>query len=186
MGKLYLRLISCAIVFSMYILGLGSAHARQNVKAVLDTASKTKPATTKISDTRADQPAFLKYGIKVNVVPFKPKPVQVKSAPTSSSTVSVNNLKKDDDGEKVLNNVKVYPNPVADQINLTYNVNKDSNVIIKIMDLLGNEVITLFNQRISAGEQTNSFSLSSRLNSGFYFIRMIVGTETVIKRISVL
>ncbi|MDB5013770.1 MAG: hypothetical protein JWQ25_1972 [Daejeonella sp.] len=181
MGNPYLRLISCAIVFSMTMLGLSSVHAHQYVKPLVDTASKPK-STAKISDTRSDKPAFLKYGIKVNVIPFKP--IQVKTISTSTSSTS--NLKKDDDSDKILNNVKVFPNPVADQLNLTYNINKDSNVIIKIMDLLGNEVITLLNQRISAGEQANSFSLSSRLNSGFYFIRFIVGTETVIKRISVL
>ena len=184
MGNLYLRLISCAMVFSMIILGVEAAHARQYPKPLTDTASKQK-SNTKISDTRSDKPAFLKYGIKVNVIPFKPTPVKP-SATTASAVPSNSTAKKDDDTEKILNNVKVFPNPVADQLNLTYNINKDSNVTIKIMDLLGNEVITLLNQRISAGEQANSFSLSSRLNSGFYFIRFIVGTETVIKRISVL
>lgn len=183
MGNLYLRLISCAFTFSVIMLGLNSAHAHLYEKPLVDTASKPK-STAKISDTRSDKPAFLKYGIRVNVIPFKP--LQVKTVSTSTSTTSTSNVKKEDDGEKILNNVKVFPNPVADQLNLTYNINKDSNVIIKIMDLLGNEVITLLNQRISAGEQTNSFNLSSRLNSGFYFIRFIVGTETVIKRISVL
>ena len=181
MGNLYLRLISCAFAFSMILLGSVHAHAHQFIKPPIDTASKTK-SNAKISDTRTDKPSFLKYGIKVNVIPFKP--IQVKTV--SASTLTPSAIKKDDDGEKILNNVKVFPNPVADQLNLTYNINKDSNVIIKIMDLLGNEVITLLNQRISAGEQTNSFSLSSRLNSGFYFIRFIVGNETVIKRISVL
>ena len=91
-----------------------------------------------------------------------------------------------DEDNKVLNNVKVYPNPVTEQLNLTFLVNKDSNVTIMIMDVLGNEVATLFSERLQAGQQNHSFNIASKLSSGFYFVRLIVGTETVIKRISVL
>ncbi|PIG99626.1 hypothetical protein CS542_05140 [Pedobacter sp. IW39] len=35
------------------------------------------------------------------------------------------------------------------------------------MDLLGNEVVTLSNERLSAGEQTKTFTIPNRLNSGF-------------------
>jgi hypothetical protein len=55
------------------------------------------------------------------------------------------------------------------------------------MDILGNEITTLLSQRLSAGEQSNSFPISSSLSSGYYFIRfMVAGGQPVIKRISVL
>jgi hypothetical protein len=54
------------------------------------------------------------------------------------------------------------------------------------MDVLGNEISTLLSQRLQAGEQLNSFPIASSLNSGYYFIRVIVGNETIVKRISVL
>lgn len=131
----------------------------------------------KITDTRPDKPAALQKGIGIKVVPFKPIPVK--------TTNLGNNALKSLASDKVLNNVKVYPNPVEDQLNLTYQVSKEANVTIKIMDVLGNEVVTLLSQRQSAGEKISSFDISSRLTSGFYFIRFIVGKETVVKRISV-
>lgn len=184
----YLQLRAVFLVIFCIILLNGSfVQANQYKISIRDTTKSTTKITTntknatKITDTRSDKPSYLKNGVKVNFIPFKPNAdkfiVKTPQAPI---------LPRDDDSNKILNNVKVYPNPVSDQLNLTYNVNKDSNVTIKIMDVLGNEITTLLSQHMSAGEQNNSFSISSRLNTGFYFIRLIVGTETVIKRISVL
>lgn len=88
--------------------------------------------------------------------------------------------------DKILSVLKVYPNPVDDQINLTVRLERESNLSIKIMDLLGNEVVTLSNERLSAGEQTKTFTIPNRLNSGIYFLRFVAGSETVVKRISIL
>jgi len=103
--------------------------------------------------------------------------------PAVISTTKINVYKTDD---KLLNNVQVYPNPVTDQINLKYEITRSANVTIKIMDVLGNDIITLFSQRVEPGEKTFNYSLSSKLNRGFYFVRVIAGNESVIKRISVL
>ena len=88
--------------------------------------------------------------------------------------------------DKVLSVLRVYPNPVDDQINLTVKLERESLVSIKIMDLLGNEVVTLSTERLSAGEQTKTFTIPNKLNSGIYFLRFVTGSETVVKRISVL
>jgi hypothetical protein len=88
--------------------------------------------------------------------------------------------------DKVLSVLRVYPNPVDDQINLTIRLERESTVSIKIMDLLGNEVVTLSTERLSAGEQTKTFTIPNKLNSGIYFLRFVTGSETVVKRISVL
>ncbi len=85
-----------------------------------------------------------------------------------------------------IDNVKIYPNPVSTYLNLKYTLSKDNLVTIKIVDILGKEVITLLSQKLSAGEQSSSFNLTSKLNSGLYFVRIVAGSESVIKRISVL
>ncbi len=147
--------------------------------AVTDTSKVIKATiSTKITDTRLNKPAYLKNGVMVDFVPFKPAKDKV------FGNHSAVKIPKEND--KILNNVKVYPNPVSDQLNLSYYINKDSNVTIKIMDVLGNEITTLFTERLSAGDQANSFNIASRLNSGFYFIRVSVGSEIITKRISVL
>lgn len=88
--------------------------------------------------------------------------------------------------EKILSVLKVYPNPVDDQVNLILRIDKESNLSVKIMDLLGNEVVTLTNERIQPGEQTKNYTIPNRLNTGIYFLKISAGPETVVKRISVL
>jgi hypothetical protein len=99
------------------------------------------------------------------------------------STVKLNVSKPDD---KLLSGVEVYPNPITDQINMRYFVSRNTNVTIKMVDVLGNDIRTLFSQRLEPGEQTHTFQVWNTLNKGFYFIRVIAGTESVIKRISIL
>lgn len=135
---------------------------------------------TKITDTRKEKPVFLKTNLKMAVEPFKPAPIK-----TTQSTPS-NNNRPHSQTDKILTNVKVYPNPVAEQLNVSFHLSKEVVMTIKIMDFLGNEVGTLSNQRVGTGEQNASFNIGSRFNSGLYFLRFIAGNETVIKRISIL
>ena len=88
--------------------------------------------------------------------------------------------------DKILSVLRIFPNPVDDQINFILRLERESVVSIKIMDLLGNEVVTLANERLSAGEQTKTFTIPNKLNSGIYFLRFVAGSETIVKRISVL
>ncbi|NGF58086.1 T9SS type A sorting domain-containing protein [Parapedobacter sp. SGR-10] len=92
---------------------------------------------------------------------------------------------KDDDAEKNITNVKVMYNPVAEQINVNFKLSKESTVVIKLMDALGNEVLNLSNSNLDAGAQSLSFDTESKVSAGFYFIKLTSGTETVIKRLSI-
>jgi hypothetical protein len=181
MRNIYLRLLGLFIIIGgMLVSGHSDVFAAAHL-TVADTSKIIKVTiSTKITDTRLNKPAYLKNGVMVNFVPFKPSKDKLFSgSPVPGSVRTV-------DSDKILNNVKVYPNPVSDQLNLSYFLNKDSNVTIKIMDVLGNEITTLFTERLLAGDQANSFNIASRLNSGFYFIRVSVGGEVITKRISVL
>lgn len=91
----------------------------------------------------------------------------------------------DQDSEKLINNVKVFYNPVAEQITLNFTLSQQNTVVIKVMDALGNEVLNLMNGRLDAGLQSLSFDTDGKLTAGFYFVRVSSGTETVVKRISV-
>lgn len=153
------------------------------VSEVIDSI-KRSPAKniSKITDTRPGKPSEIK-AVKINITPFKPS---IKTIPSSSTSQPSKTTGTFSDG-KVLGNVKVFPNPVEGYLNLSYFVTKDANVTIKIMDVLGNEISTLLSQRLPAGEQTNSFNISSSLTSGYYFIRILVaGEKPIVKRISVL
>lgn len=135
----------------------------------VDSTKKSTQKLTKsvIVDTRNDRPKDL----KMNYRPFNP---------------ATFNYKVDQDNNKTISNVKVFPSPISDQINIAFKLNKDIKVTIKIMDALGNEITTLLSQRLSMGEQSHGFMVNGKLNSGYYFIRVMAGTETVVKRIQVL
>jgi len=126
--------------------------------------------------TNKNDKSYLKNGIKVALPPLKPNVTIYSTKLTFQKTES----------DRLVSNVQVYPNPITDQINLRYSVNKNSSVTIKIMDILGNEVMTLFSQRVDPGEQKFTFNLNNKLSSGFYFVRLVAGSESVIKRISIL
>ncbi len=120
--------------------------------------------------------SLFKNGLKTSFPQFRPaQTFVIKPSPTKEAA-----------DDKTLSNVQVYPNPIVDQINLKYTVARNTNVTIKILDVLGNNVATLFSQRVEPGEQKFTYYLNNKLTSGFYFVRIVVGTESVIKRISVL
>lgn len=124
--------------------------------------------------------------IKVTVPSYKPKYntgfIQYSDLVPGSKITSQMPVKQ----ERLLTVLKVFPNPVNDQINIILRLERDSNLSVKIMDLLGNEVVTLSNERIPSGEQTKSYTIPNRLNTGIYFLKIVAGSETVVKRISVL
>lgn len=139
------------------LVGVSHAYAQQKDSVHI---------STKIIDTRNNRPKNL----TVSVTPFTP------FLP----------YKKVGEQAKTISNVQVYPNPISDQINLSFKLGKDIKVSIKIMDALGNEVTTLLSEHLVSGEQNHGFSVNGKLNSGYYFIRLMAGSETIIKRIQVL
>jgi len=117
--------------------------------------------------------SYLKNGLTFSLPPVKPGVI-------SYSKV---NIPKQDD--KLLSDFEIYPNPVTDQLNLKYTLSRNSNVSIKVMDVLGNDILTVLQQRVDLGEQKVSYSVNNKLSRGFYFVRIVAGTESMIKRISV-
>ncbi|HVV53717.1 MAG TPA: T9SS type A sorting domain-containing protein [Mucilaginibacter sp.] len=136
-----------------------------------DTTTNIRIPKPKLIPTRS---SYLKTGLHLALPPLKP-------AATSAQKVNV--IRSDD---KLLTDVQVYPNPVTDEVNIKYTLSRTAIVTVKVIDVLGNDVITLVSPRISSGEQSFSYPLGSKLQRGFYFVRVVAGTESVIKRISVL
>jgi len=137
------------------------------------SAQKTDTSYLRSSKSKSKQ-SFFKNSLHLTLPPLKPAIV---------STTKVNVPRPDD---KLLTNVQIYPNPVSDIINVKYTVSRNTFVNVKVMDVLGNDVMTLFSQRVEPGDQTITYNTNNKLSRGFYFIRIIVGTESINKRISVL
>ena len=74
-----------------------------------------------------------------------------------------------------------YPNPFNPNTTITYSIPKQSNVAIKIFDLLGREVTTLVNEEKSAGNYKVVFN-GSNLSSGVYLYRLYAGNFVSTKK----
>ena len=75
----------------------------------------------------------------------------------------------------------VYPNPAEEVANITFSLDKARMVKVSVNDLLGREVMTLAEQKMSMGEQRIELN-NSTLNPGIYIVRLIIeGTETTRK-----
>jgi len=69
-----------------------------------------------------------------------------------------------------------YPNPFNPATNIRYNLTERGFVVIKVFDVLGNELKTLVNTEQDAGEYLVNFN-ASELPSGVYFYRMQINNS---------
>jgi aminopeptidase N len=67
-----------------------------------------------------------------------------------------------------------YPNPFNNTTTIGFQAKNRERVILKIFDVLGNEISTIYNEDVLAGEYETKFDASS-LGSGVYFYRMYAG-----------
>ena len=72
--------------------------------------------------------------------------------------------------------VRIYPNPFTSSTTFQYALARDSEVSLRIYNLLGREMETLVNQNQEAGEHTVTFD-ASHLDSGIYMYRLKIGSE---------
>ncbi|OAQ42084.1 hypothetical protein A5893_02925 [Pedobacter psychrophilus] len=176
---------------TLFILANSAMIMPSLAKSIFPLADTIINNTLKIKDNRPNRPVF-KNNIPADFDSFMFRMTSLKIGAKNNATQS---LPKSDNKAlstvgleltKPIDNVKVYPNPVSDQLNLSYSLKKQSLVTIKIMDILGNEVAVLMSQKMDAGNQNNKFIIESKLNTGFYFVRIVAGSDSIIKRISVL
>jgi hypothetical protein len=74
-----------------------------------------------------------------------------------------------------------YPNPFNPSTIIKFGVPERSNVLIKIYDILGSEVVTLVNEEMEAGWYQKNFDAYS-YSSGIYLFRMEAGTYISTKK----
>jgi len=117
--------------------------------------------------------------IKGSVQTYRPGNISFNGAsPITSSNTSKS--------IKILTVLKLYPNPVAEQLNINLRLEREAKLTVKITDPLGNEIITLMNEKAPAGEQTRTFTMPNKLNTGIYFVRVVADGDPKTLKISVL
>ncbi len=88
-----------------------------------------------------------------------------------------------DDVNKPSINFSVYPNPTSGQTNVQLNIDRSSDVILKVMDITGRVVFTQ-SSYMTSGEHNIKLDLAS-LSKGVYILSAIAGSSTREKRIVV-
>jgi hypothetical protein len=78
-----------------------------------------------------------------------------------------------------------YPNPFNPTTTINYQLLQDGLVVLKVYDILGREVVTLFNKLEEAGFHSTQFDANG-LTSGIYFYRLQAGQFTEMKKLILL
>jgi hypothetical protein len=74
-----------------------------------------------------------------------------------------------------------YPNPFNPTTKIKYQIPEESEVVIKIYDILGAEVVTLLNDLKKPGTYEVEFN-AQNLSSGTYFYRIVAGEYVEMKK----
>jgi hypothetical protein len=74
-----------------------------------------------------------------------------------------------------------YPNPFNPNTNIRFSIPKEGKVVLKIYDVLGNEVSTYFDTYLKSGIYNVEFD-GAGLSSGVYFYKLIAGDFSETKR----
>lgn len=78
-----------------------------------------------------------------------------------------------------------YPNPFNPSTEISFNVPKSGNVILKVYNLIGQEVKTLVNGMVEAGAHSVKFNAAG-LNSGLYFYKLETESFSQVKKMTLM
>ncbi len=102
---------------------------------------------------------------------------------TIDDTLYINNtVDVDEQGSLLLpdhyNLAQNYPNPFNPVTTIQYSIPQRSSVMLKVYDVLGNEIVTLVNEEKDRGVYSVNFD-ASNLASGIYLYRLQVGDPSI-------
>ncbi|MFN0159525.1 MAG: T9SS type A sorting domain-containing protein, partial [Bacteroidota bacterium] len=140
----------------------------------LDTASFMQTDTTFILGKLR-----LLGQVEIDDVPYLKLPVLFRPVTIAATTYEVESLEDDFEDEEFENGVPVaaklyqnYPNPFNPSTTISFQLLETSQVTVKIFNLLGQEVATLFNnEEFEEGINTVQFD-AAQLSSGVYFYQI--------------
>ena len=94
--------------------------------------------------------------------------------------VSVNT---ENENSKVFSLHQNYPNPFNPSTRIKYSIPQSSEVVIKVFDMLGNEIETLVDEDKQAGDYETTW-YAEKLASGIYFYRLQAGSYAEAKKMA--
>ncbi len=84
-----------------------------------------------------------------------------------------------------INFAEIFPNPIKDKANISFNLDKPENIKIIISDMLGHMVITKDLGLVSVGKNNYKIDIGN-IKSGIYIVEINSGKESIIRKISII
>lgn len=81
--------------------------------------------------------------------------------------------------------VDIFPNPVVDNLHLSFSVADNANTTAEVYSISGQMVKTLFNEDLSAGSFDRSYRLGGELTEGLYLVKLQMNEQVYFKKIMV-
>lgn len=86
--------------------------------------------------------------------------------------------------------LKIYPNPVSEVLNIKFTTEKLCDVKIEVTDMFGSLINTLLDERLSSGTHSISWNIRNKSNQalqqGIYFVKIIKSGKVYIEKINVI
>ena len=82
------------------------------------------------------------------------------------------------------NNWNIYPNPANEIFNVEIDLERNAQVRLEILDIMGRKIMDLYNGNLSEGKQSMTFDNSNEfLSKGIYFINLKIDDKETVKKI---
>ena len=107
--------------------------------------------------------------------------LSVRCVKDNGNTEVINEL-SNPDGYTLFQN---YPNPFNPTTKISYQIPEPRFVLLKVFDVLGNEIATIVNEEKAPGEYEVEFN-ASKYSSGIYFYKLQTGNYSMIKKMVIL
>ncbi len=78
----------------------------------------------------------------------------------------------------------IYPNPAVDKVNVAFHINSPENVSIELLSVDGKLVSEFTNEYLLSGEHKFNFDVST-INAGIYFVKVLEGNNSHIKKVMI-
>ena len=95
-------------------------------------------------------------------------------------------VKKQEESPRIFNVSQNYPNPFNPTTTIEFSLAEKSNVLLRVYNVLGQEVATLIDGEMQAGVLYRVPFDASKLTSGVYFYKLEAGRSTQIRKLNLL
>lgn len=89
------------------------------------------------------------------------------------------------DNEEQGSGFTIYPNPIDENTVVDFSLAAKKHVDIKVLDVLGKEVTTVYNGNLAEGDHRFAIGEESKLSSGVYFVKIILDDKSFTKKMIV-